>query len=461
MFSRHSCRGRMYPPAKLFWVSIPFALGIVVLLSLFLFARSVEAESTHVDVMLLNSEINPASLNLLNRAINTAQQDGASALVIEINSPGGDIDSMNSMVQKELASTVPIISYVSPSGGHAASAASFVTLAAPIAAMAPTTRIGASSPVTSSGTNIDSTLKAKIENDLVSSISSIQQRYGRNVPLAEAMVTQAKAYDDTTAVQDKLVNLEAPSLNALLNAVDGQTVVLNSGHSVTLHTAGASVQTIDTNALDTLYGFILDPNVVFLLFIVAMIGLYLEISHPGVILPGVVGAIALLLFLLAVGSIAINWAGLAFMVLAFVLLILDVRLPTHGVLTVGAVISLIVGGLLLFNNGGPYTGEKINPLVIYAMAVVVGLIGLTLVTFVVRAQRAAVTTGVEGMIGTRVTALTPLLPEGRVSYGGENWAALLDPVTALADAGSVLEVIAVEGLRLRVRPVHTDPTPLE
>jgi membrane-bound serine protease (ClpP class) len=451
----------MYPPDKRSWASILLVIGIVMLLFLLLSARSVEAKSVHVDVMSLDSEINAASLNLLNRAINTAEQDGASALVIEVNSPGGDINSMNSMVQKELASTVPIISYVSPSGAHAASAASFVTLAAPIAAMAPTTRIGAASPVTASGSNIDSTLKAKIENDLVSSISSIQQRYGRNVPLAEAMVTQAKAYDDTTAVKSKLVDLQAPNLSALLNAVDGRTVVLNSGHSVTLQTAGASTQTIETNALDTFYGFLLDPNVIFLLFIVAMIGLYLEISHPGVILPGVVGAIALLLFLLAIGSIAINWAGLAFMVLAFVLLILDVRLPTHGVLTVGAVISLIVGGLLLFNNGGPYTGEQINPLVVYAMAAFVGLIGLTLVTFIVRAQRAVVTTGVEGMIGTRVTALTPLLPEGRVSYGGENWAALLDPVTASADAGSVLEVIAVEGLRLRVRPVRADAAPPE
>jgi membrane-bound serine protease (ClpP class) len=206
--------------------------------------------------------------------------------------------------------------------------------------------------------------------------------------------------------------------------------------------------------LDSLYSFLLDPNVVFLLFIVAMIGIYLEISHPGVIVPGVVGSISLLLFLFAVGSLSPNWAGLALMVLAFVLLIFDVKLPTHGVLSIGAVISLAMGALLFFNSGGPYDGPKINPVVVYSASGIVGLIGLTLVTFIVRAQRRHVTTGSEGMVGTRVVALTPLSPNGRVSYYGENWAATLDPPATSADTGSAFVVTAVEGLRLHVRPVR-------
>src|SRR5436305_6733462 len=328
------------------WLSLLFPCVIVfvaVLLSLSLSTRSAEAALPHVDVMVLNTDISPASLRFLTRAIDTAEHDGAQALVVEIDTPGGDIDSMKAMTQAELASSVPIIAYVSPTGGRAASAGAFVTLAAHIAAMAPTTRIGASSPVTSTGGDIESTLKSKIENDLIAAITGIQQRYGRDVPSAVAMVTNATSYDDTTAVQKHLVDLRATNLNDLLNKVQGRTVTLNSGRSVTLQTATVSAQMINASTVDTLYAFLIDPNVVFLLFIAAMIGIYLEISHPGVILPGVAGAIALVLFLFAAGSLSPNCAGLGLMVLAFVFLILDVQLPTHGALTIGAVISLIVG----------------------------------------------------------------------------------------------------------------------
>src|SRR5579875_2972844 len=412
MFSRHTHRRSDVPR-----LAMPaIILGIVILAALSLVAGPVEAASAHVDVMVLNSDIGPGSLHFLSEAINTAEHDGARALVMEIDTPGGDIDSMKSMTQAELNSTVPIIAYVSPAGGRAASAGAFVTLAAPVAAMAPTTRIGASSPISGSGADLGNTLKEKIENDLVASITSIQSRYGRNVPLAVKMVTQASSYDDTQAVDNKIVDLEAPSLNALI-----------------------------------------DPNVAFLLFVVAMIGIYLEIAHPGVIVPGVVGGIALLLFLFAAGSLSPDWVGLALMGFSLALLVLDIRLPSHGVLTIGAVISLILGALLFFNSGsgGAYGEPRVNPLVVYAMGAVVGLIGLSLVSFIVRAQRQPVTTGVESMIGARVTALTDLEPEGRVSYGGENWAAVLDPPALSVDAGTILQIVSVEGLRLHVRPAHT------
>ena len=348
---------------------------IVVLLFFSLSARTANAASPHIDVMTLHTEIDPASLSFLKKAITTAEGDGAQALVIEIDTPGGDLTSMKSMTEAELNSTVPIVTYVSPTGGFAASAGAFVTLAAPIAAMAPTTRIGASSPIASTGADIGSTLKAKLENDLVAAITGIQKRYGRNVPLATAMVTQAASYDDQTAYTNNLVDLRAASLGDLLNQVDGRTARLANG-PVTLHTAGLSVQTLQPGVFDYFYSFLLDPNVIFLLFIVAMIGIYLEISHPGAIVPGVVGGIALVLFLFAVGSITPNWAGLALMVLAFVLLVLDLRLPTHGVLTIGAIISLIFGSLLFFNSGGPYDGAKVNPIVVYTMAGLVALSAL-------------------------------------------------------------------------------------
>ena len=430
---------------------------IVVLLFFSLSARTANAASPHIDVMTLNTEIDPASLSFLKKAITTAEGDGAQTLVIEINTPGGDLTSMKSMTEAELNSTVPIVTYVSPTGGFAASAGAFVTLAAPIAAMAPTTRIGASSPIASTGADIGSTLKAKLENDLVAAITGIQNRYGRNVPLATAMVTQAASYDDQTAYQNDLVDLRATSLGDLLNQVDGRTAKLANG-PVTLHTAGLSVQTLQPGVFDYFYSFLLDPNVIFLLFIVAMIGIYLEISHPGAIVPGVAGGIALVLFLFAVGSITPNWAGLALMVLAFVLLVLDLRLPTHGVLTIGAIISLIFGALLFFNSGGPYDGPQVNPIVVYCMAGLICLISFALIAIVVRTQRRPITTGIEGMIGAKAVALTPLVPMGRVSYGGEIWSAIVEDPTASADAGSEVQIVAIEGLLLHVQPVrHQQP----
>jgi membrane-bound serine protease (ClpP class) len=196
-----------------------------------------------------------------------------------------------------------------------------------------------------------------------------------------------------------------------------------------------------------------DPNVTFLLFVIALIGLDVEISHPGVIFPGVIGGIALLLFFFTTGSLSPNWVGLALMALAFVLLVLDVRLPSHGVLTIGAVISLILGALIFFNSGGPHHGPQVNPLVVYIAGAVVGLIGLSLVTVIVRAQRRPVTTGTEGMIGAIVVASTALLPEGRVHYQGEDWMAMLDSPALAADPGTELRIVSVEGLCLYVQPV--------
>jgi membrane-bound serine protease (ClpP class) len=242
----------------------------------------------------------------------------------------------------------------------------------------------------------------------------------------------------------------------LICLLAGFVALLGSGQPIPVHAAGAAIQSVDGKAVDAFYAFLLDPTVVFLLFVVAMMGIYLEIAHPGAILPGVVGAISLLLFLFAAGSLSPNWAGFALMLLSFVLLVLDIQLLTHGALTVGAVISLIIGTLLFFNSGGPYDGAQINPLVVYGVGGLIGLFGLVVVTFAVRAQRHRMKTGAEGMIGSRVVAITPLVPEGRVRYYGEDWAAILDPPATTADVGTVHQVRAVEGLRLHVRPVQEE-----
>lgn len=461
MYSRRVHR----KPYVLCLLPISMVVIVLVMISFSLTSHTAFAatsSSSHVDEMTLNSEINPASLQYLTRAINTAETDGAQALVIEIDTPGGDLNSMESMKVAELNSTVPIISYVSPQGAFAASAGAFVALAAHIAAMAPGTTIGASSPVDINGGDLGNTLKAKIENVLVSDMTNIQTRYGRNVDAATLMVTQAKSYTDQQAKDLGIINLQASSLSDLLSQVNNGSVTLASGSVVTLQTAGATVQNIDAGAVETLYNLLLDPNVIFLLFIVAVVGIFVEISHPGAILPGVAGGIALLLFLFGAGSLSPNWAGLALMVLAFVLLILDVRLTTHGVLTVGAAISLIVGSLLFFNSGGPYQGPQVNTVLVYAMSGLVGLVGLYVVTVIVRTRRRPISTGKESMIGATVIASTPLLPDGRVNYGGEDWAAVLDDLSTSADPGTELRIVAVEGLLLHVQPVVdrlSDSTP--
>jgi membrane-bound serine protease (ClpP class) len=206
--------------------------------------------------------------------------------------------------------------------------------------------------------------------------------------------------------------------------------------------------------ISTLYGFLHNPNIAFMLFVIAILGIYLEISHPGAIFPGVVGSIALLLFFLAAGSLSPNWAGLALMVLSFLLLILDLHAPTHGILTIGAILSLVLGAFLFFNSG-PDNASHINPFVVYGMAALLGLISFGVIAIVVRVRKLPVTTGVEGMIGAKVVALTPLLPEGWVSYEGERWAAVLDDPTSAVDQGVQVRIVSVEGLRLHVQPLRT------
>jgi membrane-bound serine protease (ClpP class) len=214
-----------------------------------------------------------------------------------------------------------------------------------------------------------------------------------------------------------------------------------------------------SNALLTL---LLDPNVIFLLFIVALIGIFVEASHPGAIIPGVVGSIALILFLFGAWFLSPNWAGLVFMTLAFVLLILDVKLPAHGILTLGAVFSLIVGTFLFFHSGQPSQGPQLNPILVFAMGGLVGLVGLYIVTLVVRTKRRSVKTGTDSMIGATVIASTPLQPVGRVDYKGEDWTAVLDDPSTSVDPGTEVQIVAVEGLLVHVQPVVgklSDSTP--
>lgn len=412
------------------------------------------AAAPHVDVVTFDQEVDTASARFLTGAIQTAHDDGAALLIIEMDTPGGDLDSMKTISQAILASPVPIVVYVTPAGGRAASAGALIAYAAPIIAMTPGTRIGAASPVDSTGANLPSTLDTKVKNDLLAQVRSTQDAYHRAVDPAEKTVTDAVSYTDQEALANGMINLRATSRADLLQQLDGRAITLFNGKVVTPQLAGLPVTTLTPTFADQVIGFFLDPTVLFLLFIVAAVCIYLELAHPGAVVPGTIGAIALVLFLLGAGSLQPNWAGLALMLLAIVLLAIDVRVPTHGVLSVGALISLALGSFIFFDTGVSRGVQLLNPIIIAGVVIGVGIIALIVLQYAIRSQHGPARTGSDGLIGQRATALTPLAPDGRVRVLGEDWAARLAHPDAMpaVEPGAAVRVIRIEGLRVMVEP---------
>ncbi|MFI5275121.1 MAG: nodulation protein NfeD, partial [Ktedonobacterales bacterium] len=384
----------------------------------------------------------------------------ATLLVITVDTPGGDLDSMEKIVRAELAATVPIVTYVSPQAAQAASAGSFVTLAAPIAAMAPSTRIGAASPVDAAGGDLPATLKSKVEQDLEALMRSIQTDYHRSVAPAEAMIASATAYTDAEAMSQGIISLQADSLTALLSQLNGYNGAYSNGSAFTVQTAGLAVQTLQASLASDIETFLFDPTVLFILFIVAAICIYLELAHPGATVPGVVGAITLVVFLIGSVGISPNWGGLALMLLAILLLAVDTRAPTHGVLTVGALISLVAGAVIFFDTGSNVGAATVNPAVIVGVTAGVGLVALLVLRYSIGAQLRRVTTGKESYVGQVVRVIEPLAPVGRVNLLGENWIAKLTPTATAAGplpVGARARIVRVEGLTLLVEPAPSPP----
>jgi membrane-bound serine protease (ClpP class) len=418
------------------------------------------ASGPHIDLLTFDRDVDPASAHFIEDAIGTAENDGSTLLVVTLDTPGGDLNSLKDITTTELNATVPIAVYVAPEGARAASAGMFIALSAPIVAMAENTRIGAASPIDSSGANLESTLDQKIKNDLDAEITATQQSYHRKTTDPVAAVDNASSFDNTQALSDGMINLEADTLPILLQDLDGQTYNFANGTSFTLHTAGVPTTTLQATFFNQLETVFLDPNVLFLLFIVAGICIYLELSHPGAIVPGTIGAIALLLFLFGAQTLSPNWAGLAFMVLGIILLAVDVRVPTHGVLTFGALVSIALGSFIFFDSGvQPGTSSQlVSPLLILGLVVGVGIVALLVLRYAVRSQHMGLPTGREALIGQRATVTDPLGPEGRVRVQGELWAARLDPLAISSgiqvESGKEVRVVGIEGLKLIVEPVE-------
>jgi membrane-bound serine protease (ClpP class) len=417
---------------------------VVLASSLLALAPPAQAAPSPVATIEIEGAINPVTLRLVGLAIDRAQAERAQALVIQLDTPGGLERSMRAIVQRMLNAEVPVIVYVAPTGARAASAGVFITMAAHVAAMAPATNIGAASPVALGG-GADKTMMKKIENDAVAFIRTVALERGRNADWAEKAVREAVAITEREALKLKVIDLVADSIPDLLEKVDGRTIKLSKG-SVTLATKGAPVRPIEVGFRDRFLNVITDPNVAYVLMMLGMLGLFFELSNPGVILPGVIGGIALILAFFAFQSLPINYAGLLLILFGIVLLVAEIKIVSHGILAIGGIVAMALGSLMLFD--APEVGFRVSWWVIGPTVAATAGFFLFAVAAGVRALGRPPSTGAEGLVGKTATVRERLEPEGQVMVAGEIWRAVVEGEPL--EPGAHVRIVAVDGLTLRV-----------
>jgi membrane-bound serine protease (ClpP class) len=393
----------------------------------------------------LDGAITPVTSRLLTAAIERAQAEGMQALIVRLNTPGGLERSMRSMAQAILNAQIPVIVYVAPTGARAASAGVFITMAAHVAAMAPATNIGAAHPVTIGGGETGKEMGKKIENDAAAFARSLAAERGRNVEWAEKAVRASVSVTEREAVKLKVVDLIADSVPDLLAKVDGRTVKTARG-PVTLATRDAPVKLIEVRFRDRFLALITDPNIAYILMMIGMLGIFFELQNPGVVLPGVIGGISLILAFFAFQSLPINWAGVLLILFGVALLIAEIKIVSHGVLTAGGVVAMVLGSFMLYD--APEVGFRVSWTVILpTVGATAGLV-VWAVSAGMRAMMRSPVTGAAGMIGRVVVARSALGPEGQVQVDGEIWRAVSEG--GAIPAGEKVRVMAVDGLTLKV-----------
>jgi membrane-bound serine protease (ClpP class) len=412
-----------------------------ILLAALLLATPLRADVLRVAV---DDMIHPISDEFIGRALDEAAARKADVVVLELRTPGGLETSMRGIVEKIIKSPVPVIVWVGPSGSRAASAGFFILEAADVAAMAPGTNTGAAHPILL-GEKLDDVMKMKLQNDSAAFIRSIAQRRGRNVAAAESGVREAKSFTEDEALALKLIDVIAADVPSLLRWADGKTVRRFNGTKTVLHVLGKPVVKYEMSLKQRILSWIMDPNVAFILFALGALALYAEFNHPGAILPGVVGFIAILLAVFALNLLPTRYAAFALILAAFILFALEAKYTSYGVLGAGGVVSMIIGAMLLVD--GPIPEMRVHLLTALVVSVPLGVIAVFLMTLVLRAHKNPVVTGPEAMVGEIGIARTPVASDGKVFVHGELWNATAP--TEIAE-GARVRIRAVEGLRVVV-----------
>ncbi len=400
-------------------------------------------------VLTVDGPITTAVQEYIARGLEIAARRQAEVVILQLNTPGGLLEPMLETASALRSSAVPVVVYVSPRGAWAASAGTVITLAAQAAAMAPETVIGAASPVGAQGEELSSTEARKASEAIQALLRAYTERRGHEATaLAEATVASARAVSANEALQAGLIDFIARDLDDLLRQLDGFVVQMADGKQ-TLHTAGIVVEELPMSFIETLLQILVNPNVVLILLGIGVQAILIELSSPGGWVAGFTGAVCLALAAYGLGFLPVNWFGALFILLAFVLFFLDVKAPTHGGLTAAGIGSFIVGALVLFNSPGTPQFQRVSVPLVILMGLVLGLTFALLVGFALRAQKCPIQTGQEGLIGVQGFAVTPLEPHGQVQAAGELWSA--QAIAGKIRKGERVEVVAVEGLRLKVR----------
>ena len=399
--------------------------------------------------IVVNDTIQPITEEYIARALDEAQRKNDQAVLIEINTPGGLVDSTRKIIEKITASPIPVILYVTPSGSRAASAGFFILEAADVAAMAPGTNTGAAHPVVLGGGKMDDVMKEKMENDAAALMRSVVAKRGRNVEVAESTVRSSKSFTEQEALSQHLIEYVASSEEDLFRQIEGKSFKRFNGETTALHLTGRRVTPFDMTLKEHILAYLMDPNVAFILLAVGALALYTEFNHPGAVIPGTVGIVFILLAVFALNLLPTRFAALVLIIAAFALFALEAKFATHGVLTMGGIALLTLGGLLLVDS--PIPEMRVHLLTALAVSIPLGIITAFLMTIAIRARRNKVVTGAEGLVGETGVTQSALSPSGKVFVHGELWDAVS---SSEVPVGRLVVVRRVDGLTL-----HVDPLP--
>lgn len=430
-----------------------FGLLLLLLGSLSLILQPARAQTDQPLAIVLTAEgpIMPPMLEYIQRGIETAERQNAEVLIIQLNTPGGSIDAMLHIITAIRASEVPVVVYVSPRNAFAGSAGAPITIAAHAAAMAPETSIGAATPIDQSGENLYSDARAKVANATKAAIRPYLERRGEEaLKLGEAMIDEAKAATAKQALEAGLVDFVVDNVDDLLEALDGFTVQMNDGPR-TLHTANAHAEPLDMSFIEQFLLLLTNPNIVFSLFSLGTTALLIEISSPGGWVAGFIGVVCITLAIYGMGVLSLNWFGIIFLITAFVLFILDIKAPTHGALTAAGVASFIIGALVLFNSPGVPQFQRVSVPLVVGMGLFLGLSFLGILAFALRSIHRPMSIGAESYIGRTGTAKMWSEAGGQVQLASELWSAEAVHESDKIGKGDKVEVVEVQGLRLKVR----------